>query len=145
MDKRQPTVMMAVGRTRHAWDRYNRAVALRMGVPDSYTKIILFLARRPGENQKEVADFIGVTTAAVNQTVKEMVRAGYLEKQTDTNDRRYSRLFLTARGEETAQGLRAALRQADEVITAAISPEKETEMVALLDRIFRCIQEELPL
>ena len=145
MDNKRPTVMMAVGRTRQAWDRYNRAVALRMGVPESYTKIIMFLARRPGENQKAVAEFVGVTTAAVNQTVKEMVRAGYVEKRTDETDRRYSRLYLTARGTETAEGLRAALRRADAVITAAITPEKETEMVDLLDRIFRCIREELPL
>ena len=46
--------MMAVGRTHRAWEQSNRALALQLGIPESYTKIILFLSRRPGANQKDI-------------------------------------------------------------------------------------------
>lgn len=141
---RKKTVMMAVGRTHRAWEQSNRALALRMGIPESYTKIILFLSRRPGANQKDIAAHANVTTAAVNQTVKEMLAAGYLLKETDESDKRYSRLTLTAAGAAVAEKFRDAFERRDAAITAAITAEKEAELIALLDRIYDCIREELP-
>ena len=97
----------------------------------------------PGANQKQIADFANITTAAVNQTVKELVREGYVQKETDENDRRHTRISLTKKGAETAECLKARLYHSDEVITAAISPEKEAEMIELLDKIHDCIRRDL--
>lgn len=143
MQNQRRTVMMAVSRTRHAWEHHVKAVAMEIGIPESYREVISFLSRHPGANQKMAADFSNVTTAAVNQTVKEMIAAGYVKKETDESDRRYTRLFLTQKGEETALKLRERLHNSDEVITAAISPEKEAEMIELLDKIHDCIRRDL--
>ena len=56
--------------------------------------------------------------------MKEMIATGYSEKQTDEQDRRYTKLYLTEKGREIALKLREKLRVSDEVITAAITPEK---------------------
>ena len=138
------TVMMAVGRTHRAWEQSNRDLALRLGIPESYTKIVLFLSRKPGTNQKEIAAFSNVTTAAVNQTVKEMQAAGYLRKETDAGDKRFSNLYLTEKGAAIAERFRAEFEKRDAVITDRISAEKEAELISLLDRIYTCIREELP-
>lgn len=143
MEQRKRSVMMAIGRTRRAWDAHTKAVALEIGIPDSYRTVISFLTRRPGANQKEIAEFANVTTAAVNQTVKEMLAGGYVRKETDENDRRHTRIFLTEKGEETGHRLREKLHHSDQVITAAITPEKEAEMIALLDKIYDCIRRDL--
>ena len=143
MEKRKRSVMMAIGRTRRAWDAHTKAVALEIGIPDSYRLIISFLARRPGANQKEIAEFGNVTTAAVNQTIKEMLAGGYVRKETDENARRHTRIFLTEKGRETGQRLRDKLHHSDEVITAAITSEKEEEMIELLDKICDCIRRDL--
>lgn len=143
MEKRKRTVMMALSRTRRAWMEHTKAVAQEMGIPDSYRAIIMYLLREPGANQKDIADFCNVTTAAINQTVKEMIATGYLEKKTDEQDRRYTKLYLTEKGREIALKLREKLRVSDEVITAAITPEKEAEMIELLDKIQECIRRDL--
>ncbi len=143
MEKPKRTVMMAVGRTRRAWDNHIKAVAMEIGIPDSYQAVIPFLSRNPGANQKMVADFSNITTAAVNQTVKELIANGYVYKETDESDRRYTKLFLTPKGKKTALMLRERLHNSDKVITAAITPEKEAEMIALLDKIHDCIRREL--
>ena len=143
MEKRRITLMMAVGRTHHIWEQRNRMLALQLGIPDSYVKIIMFLTRHPGANQKNIAEFSNITTPAVNQTVKEMLREGYLEKETDENDERHSRLYLTQKSNDVAQKLIGALHASDDRITRALSEEKEAEMVALLDRIHDLIREEL--
>lgn len=135
--------MMAVNRTRRAWQDHTRAVALEFGIPDSYRTVIMFLSRNPGSSQKPIAEHANITTAAINQTVKDMIRDGYVKKETDEADRRYSRLFLTPAGEEIAEKVRQRLHTSDEVITALISPEKEAELIELLDKIHDCIRKDL--
>lgn len=137
------SVMMALSRTRRAWMNHTKAVAQEMGIPDSYRPVISYLHRHPGANQKNIAEFSNITTAAVNQTVKDMILDGYVEKETDESDKRYTKLFLTEKGEETACKLREKLHISDEIITAAITPEKEAEMIELLDRIHDCIRRNL--
>ena len=136
-------VMMAVSRTRRAWMDHTKAVARELGIPESYRPVISYLHRHHGANQKNIAEFSNVTTAAVNQTVKEMIADGYVEKVTDETDKRYTKLFLTQKGNETASKLREKLHHSDEIITAAITPEKEEEMMELLDKIYDCIRRNL--
>jgi len=143
MEKRRRSVMMAINRTRRAWETYCRAVASELGIPESYRMIIFFLSRCPGANQKEIAEFANVTTAAVNQTLKDMIAGGYVRKETDENDRRHTRNYLTDKGEKTGLLLKEKLFAADEVIREAITPEKEEEIMGLLDKIHECIRREL--
>ena len=143
MEKRKRSVMMAIHRTRRAWLGHMKAVAQEMGIPDSYRTIIMYLLRDPGANQKDIAEFANITTAAVNQTVKEMITNGYLKKETDEKDRRYTKLYLTEKGHEIACKLREKLQISNTVITAEISPEKEAEMIELLDKIHDCIRRDL--
>ena len=136
------TAMMAVGMTHFVWEKRNRAEAARLGVPESFVKIILFLARRPGAGQKEISEFSHVSTAAVNQTVKEMLSAGLLRKEADETDRRRTRLYLTEKGTEIADRMRRSFEDRDARITAALTPEKERELIALLDTVRACLEEE---
>lgn len=141
--ERKRSVMMALSRTKRAWDNHIKEIALSVGIPDSYRTIIMYLTRHPGANQRNIAEFSDITTSAVNQTVKSMIAEGYLQKETDTNDKRHSRLFLTEKGEAVASTLRERLHTSDEVITSLITPEKEAEMIALLDKITDCIRRDL--
>ena len=137
------TVMKAISRTRHAWGNHMRALAMELGIPNSYREIIQYLCRRPGANQSNIADFCGITTSAINQTVKSMIEEGYVHKETDSADRRHTRLYLTDKGATIAHQLHEKLQESDGVITAVIGPEKEAELIALLDKIHDCIKEDL--
>ena len=97
---------MAVGMTNFVWEKCNRTAAARLGVPESYLKLILFVSRSPGAGQKEIAEFSHVSTAAVNQTVKEMLADGFLRKEADETDKRRSRLYLTDRGADVSNRMR---------------------------------------
>ena len=143
MEHHKRTVMKALMRTRRAWLDHTGEIARKIGIPDSYRKVIMYLHRSPGANQKNIADFADITTAAVNQIVKEMIAEGYVQKEQDSTDRRYTKLYLTDKGKETAEKLREYLHHSDQVITSVITPEKETEMIALLDQIHDCIRRDL--
>ena len=142
MHPKRRTAMMAVGMTQFVWEKCNRTAAARLGVPESYLKLILFLSRRPGAGQKEIAEFSHVSTAAVNQTVKEMLEAGLIRKEADETDKRRSRLYLTDEGEAAAERMRQSFEDRDARITAALTPEKEQELIGLLDTVRACLEEE---
>ena len=142
MHPKRRTAMMAVGMTHFVWEKCNRTAAARLGVPESYLKLILFLSRRPGAGQKEIAEFSHVSTAAVNQTVKEMLEAGLIRKEADETDKRRSRLYLTDEGEAAAERMRQSFEDRDARITAALTPEKEQELIGLLDTVRACLEEE---
>ncbi len=136
-------IMMALSWTHKEWEKHMRKCALEIGVPDSYRTAIMFLSRNPGANQKMMAEFANKTTAAINQTVKEMQLNGYIRKETDENDQRYTKLFLTEKGMEKAELLRARLRKSDDLITSAITEEREQEMIEMLNMLCNVIRRDL--
>ncbi len=142
MEKKR-SLMMSLARTRRAWVNHLRTIASDIGIPEAYRPVISYLNREPGANQRNVAEFCSVTTSAINQTIKNMMEEGYVRKETDESDRRHTKLFLTEKGKEKASKMRERLYQADQVITDLITPEKEAEMIVLLDKIHDCIEEEL--
>ncbi len=143
MERPRRTLMMALSRTQKEWVRHMRRCALEVGIPDSYRVVIMFLSRNPGANQKMLAEFAGKTTAAINQTVKEMIAGQYICKETNESDQRYTKLFLTEKGRQKAELLQNRLGQSDAAITAAITENREQELIAILDDLYRVIREEL--
>lgn len=142
MNKRK-TIMRSLGGARRAWNQYVKQVSLEEGLPDSYRQVILFLCHNPGASQRNIAEFAGVTTSAVNQTVKNMVTEQYLRKETALSDKRNSKLYLTEKGEEIGSRLIARLDAADNAITAFLGEKTEAELIDLTDRLAELIRKEL--
>lgn len=137
------TLMRAAGAARRTWKQYVREIALSEGIPESYRTMLMFLHRHPGARQRSVAEFAGVTTSAINQTVKSMLAENYLKKEMDESDKRGTRLYLTEKGEETAAKLYGKLNAADDAITALLGAEKEAELIALLEKVTDYIRKDL--
>lgn len=137
------TLMHGIARARTAWDDHMRQIAQEEGVPDSYRPVIMFLYRNPGASQKNIAEFLSVTTSAVNQVVKSMAEDGYLKKEADPSDKRGFKLYLTDQGEDVACRLRLRLEQSDNAITEFIGSEKEEELIQLLHQLTDFIRKEL--
>ena len=137
------TVMRAAGRLRRAWDSHLRQITLAEGIPDSYRTVLLFLRRHPGSGQRNIAEFANVTTSAINQAVKSMVEEGYLRKETDSNDKRSSKLYLTEKGVECAERLRGKLDTSDAAITAMLGEVREAELIGILEQLAEFIGKDL--
>lgn len=142
MPKRK-TLMRAVAKARYAWQTYERDIALAEGIPNSYRIVFMFLLRHPGANQRNIAEFAGVTTSAVNQAVSSMLAEDYLRKEIDTSDKRNSKIYLTEKGIAIAEKLYAKLDVADDTITAMIGADKEAELIAFLEQLADYIRKDL--
>ena len=135
--------MMTVMHIHKEWQNYMKKLAQESGIPDSYRMIIMFLSRKPGASQKDLAAFCGTTYAAVSQTIKEMVSNGYITKEVSETDQRYSVLYLTDKGKECAERTLKRIHDADAVITETLGKEKEREMVKVLESLSETIRKEL--
>lgn len=142
MNRRQ-TLMRSVAKVRRAWNSHVRDITLAEGIPDSYRTVLLFLTHHPGSGQRNIAEFAGVTTSAINQVVKSMLEEDYLRKEVDTNDKRNSKLYLTEKGNKVAEKLCEKLDASDDAITALIGPEKEEELIAFLNQLAEYIRRDL--
>ena len=135
--------MREMARTRHAWNEYVREAASEEGIPDSYRPVIMFLHHHPGFSQRSTAEFVGVTTSAINQIVKSMLEDSYLRKEIDPSDKRSSKLYLTEKGTTVALRLHEKLGEADDAITELIGTEREEELMDLLEQLTDFIRREL--
>ena len=142
MGKRR-TLMHGIARARCAWNDHVREITLAEGIPDSYRQVIMFLHRNPSSSQRSIAEFVGVTTSAINQVVKSMQEEEYLRKENDPSDKRSCKLYLTETGENAACRLRKKLDESDDAITAFIGSEREEELMDLLHQLTEFIREEL--
>lgn len=138
------TLMHGMARARTAWNEHLRKIAQEEGIPDSYRPIIMFLDRNPGASQKNIAEFLNVTTSAVNQAVKSMSCDGFLQKEPDVADKRSYKLYLTDHGKAVAERLHQRLDQSDNAITAFVGAEREAEFLQLIHELTDFIQKELP-
>ncbi len=128
-------LMFEIRQTSQEWRQYMHKMASEIGIPSSYRQIIVQLERNPGMSQKELAENCQITRAAVSQIVREMEQSGYVRKETDARDRRYTKLFLTPACEFARNQLHEKLHETDLRLTEAISPEKEEQVKAVLAMI----------
>lgn len=140
--KEEKTLMMVIGAVFREWREYAQSAASRVGLSDAYRPVVIYLSRHPGAGQKEVAEFYGVSGAAISRTVKDMLRDGYLRRETDAQDGRCARLYLTERGLAASAYVRDVLHGTDALLTEALTPEKEAELRALLETVRAVIREE---
>lgn len=138
---RKPLMLM-VRRLDRSWQERLRQISMEMGIPDPYARILGYLHRNPGVSQKEIAEQTQKTGAAISQTVKEMLREGFVRRETDSQDQRYARLYLTEKGQQCALGLREAIDRAEEEIRLALPAEKQEEIADLLEHLYRVVRKE---
>lgn len=142
MNNRKP-LMFVIKQLDKEWKKYLRKISQEVGMSDTYRKIIMFLSRNPGSNQKQIAEICDMTSAAISQIIKEMQLLGYVNKECDKNDQRYFKLFLTDKAKEKVDIIRDKIQIADNFVTKTISPEKEAEMVETLNILIDSVRKEI--
>jgi DNA-binding MarR family transcriptional regulator len=84
-----------------------------------------------------------MTGAAVSQIIKEMQLSGYIIKETDKDDMRFFKLYLTDKALSSVEKIREKIHSADEFITKTVTAQKEEEIVKILTSLTNTIKEGL--
>jgi MarR family 2-MHQ and catechol resistance regulon transcriptional repressor len=88
-----------------------------------------------GINHSELGARLMLSKAPITGLVDRLVREGYAERADDRNDRRVSRILITARGEETWFKVRSTLRSFAIEQCGALSDDEQRIILGLLARL----------
>jgi DNA-binding MarR family transcriptional regulator len=86
------------------------------------------LYQHPGTTQKELAEFLQITPAAVSTSVREMESMGFIERKADEHDARLMRLYLSDEAHQV-MGENVAQRHAAIAKLLSVLPIEEQEMI----------------
>lgn len=85
-----------------AYQHYCQSVMQDWDVNATSFQIIMFLANNPQYNTaRDLCRMRGIKTGIASVSIEQLIQRGYLERKTDSADRRIQRLFVT----ESAAGL----------------------------------------
>ncbi len=73
------------------------------GLHHSQHRMLMVISDAPDISQKELAQRMEITTAAVATGIKKLISDGYIERTDDERDARAKKLKLTAKGNDTVE------------------------------------------
>jgi DNA-binding MarR family transcriptional regulator len=95
---------------------------------------LFLLHQEPGLSQKDIADRLEITPAAVSTAIREMETMGLLQRQPDEEDARQMRLFLCPHGREVVEEGYAMRRNAVAQLLSAMPLDEQRMVVEALER-----------
>jgi DNA-binding MarR family transcriptional regulator len=90
---------------------------------------------RDGRKQQELADIIGIDKAAVTRALVRLEESGYIRRKEDKEDRRATRVYLTAKGRKLRPQLETAAVASIDNLTVALDSDERVEMRRLLAKM----------
>ena len=106
-------------------------IKLYRGQPE----ILEYLNEHGDCSQKELAEFLGVSTASIATSLKRMSKSGFIERTADENDRRINRLRLTEKGNEVRLAGRSECERIDNAMFNGFTDEEITAFSDMLSKI----------
>lgn len=99
---------------------------------------------KDGRKQQELADTIGVDKAAATRAISRLEENGYVRRESDQNDRRSMRVYLTPKGRKLQPQLEAAAKHCIDSMTTALDNSERIELRRLLEKMAAPLIRENP-
>ncbi len=108
-----------------------------LGIHHGQHRMLMQLARRQEDipSQKELAEIMGVSPAAVTATLKKLEREGYISRSATNGDNRKNEIRITEKGLSKVVEGRAVFETTDKETFAGFTPEEMTLFISFLERL----------
>ncbi len=117
---------------RNAIERYTT----ENGMQKNQHKLLLTLSRLgPEACQRDLAESMHITPAAVAVTLKKLEKAGIVEKVISEKDNRYNRIIITEKGEKIVKESYEMFRSIDTQAFEGFSEEEMAQLCGYLERV----------
>ena len=108
----------------------------KLGFHHSQHRMLMHLARYEHiPSQRELADAMGISPAAVTTTLKRLEKDGYILRSATEEDNRCNEIRITQAGLEVIQESRAIFETVDRQMFDGLTPDELATFDALLHRI----------
>lgn len=135
-DKNMLTAVNMLIRTNKMHKRLiDSSVCRSIGLHRTQHMILMHLARREKlPSQKELAEHLNITPAAVTGALKKLESGGYIAKHIG-DDNRYNEITLTPLGVKIVSETRAIFSQIDKSLFEGFSDDEIVNLITYLDKI----------
>lgn len=96
-----------------------------LGLHPGQNPIMFMLWRKDGRSQKEFAERLNLKPATITVMLKRMEKAGMLERKTDPEDLRVSRVYLTDKGWNLRFQIEEIMKKVDEECLSGFTNEEK--------------------
>lgn len=130
----RPLMSMMHHITRHHFNHIHVALS-EYDVYPGQPPLMFSLARRNGQSQRELAEQLDIKAATLTVMIQRMEKNGLVRRESDPEDQRISRIYMTDKGFETLQVVRETLDRLEQQAVAGFTEEEIHLLRGLLSRI----------
>ena len=108
-----------------------------LGIHHGQHRMLIQLAKPQASppSQKELAEAMGISPAAVTASLKRLEREGYVSRSMTDEDNRKNEIRITPEGLERVNKSRAVFEATDKALFAGFTPEEINLFTSFLERI----------
>lgn len=110
-----------------------------LGLHHSQHRMLMHLARQEGElpSQKELAEALGISPAAVTTTLKRLEKEGYISRTITDEDNRRNEIRITEQGLSKVVESREIFETADRAMFEGFTEAEMATLLSFMERIDR--------
>jgi DNA-binding MarR family transcriptional regulator len=120
------------------WERVDARLRESHGLPLAFFESLLFISRAPQGSMRvgDLARALRVTVGGTSKLVDRIERAGLIAREADPDDRRASRLVLTAAGKrKVTAGVKTYEAEVAGILGGVLGSEEQVQMSDYLSRL----------
>lgn len=104
---------------------------------------LLYLIQYEKMSQKEIAKLLRITEATLSVRIKRLLDSGWIERETDKDDKRVNSIVLSHKGEELMKTLEQQFHKYKTIMCKGISLEDYETVLRVIHQIQENIREEI--
>jgi DNA-binding MarR family transcriptional regulator len=111
------------------------------GVSFPQMALLGLVARSPGCHLQDIAAQLGLTAPTVSVGVRRLVKAGWLERKPDPEDKRARRIYLTEKGEGMQERVRQHRHEAIRRFLVGLNQQEQEQLLGLMEKAINAAEE----
>jgi MarR family transcriptional regulator, organic hydroperoxide resistance regulator len=119
---------------------HRKAIESRLNAIGLYAgqeAILLCLLESNGLSQSDLTNRMGVDLSTMTKAVTRLERAGFVERRTDPDDGRVSRVYITTTGQRLESDIRQIWREIEDKLTEGLSDTERMILQRLLPHLLQ--------
>ena len=106
-----------------------------------FGRILDLLTETDGLRQQQIAELLDIRPQSASEAISNMEHAGLIRRETDEQDRRSSRIYITPEGKARQTELLTRRIENARRVMAPLNEEEKQTLLALLEKVTDALQE----
>jgi DNA-binding MarR family transcriptional regulator len=117
------------------FDAQMRVEMLKNGMRASYKQLIRPLSLKDGITQLDLVKITKLKAPTISTTLRNMESDGLVRRETDKDDARATRVFITEKGRDADKKLRSSNTKLEKSFLAVLNETEKEQLLSLLNKI----------